>query len=377
MKRLLEGVIDEVIVDPEKVKPIIVNFQNGELKDEEAKKMSCGLFYDQKQDKTLLALSNGQLVYKGYKPDNKQQLTQTMLVLHNKRTGKIRLVQAERWSVSAVLHKPVVDENTNNDVDKIVLLNKQFGSKKVKRRTEQFERMKININAVKEDLEKTVSNIEIDKGDLEVQVPDEYITNIVLPQCNRNATDVRDVYNVDDIVPEKKLETLYEKVEDICNSIEGKSKFFTHALRTLKSDPEHVLKIALLTYIETVGKWINTPIKDVRKRGIEICPYSHEINTHIIDTYSLPSATGRLRPTSMRDKAVIHCLILGLIISNFVLDLELFSTVLNNRVGIRKLTDLAKIIAAVPSKDDKKAICLKLPLPSQAAIIKKRRKKQS
>lgn len=120
--------------------------------------MSCGLFYDKQKEKKLLALSNGQIVYKGYTPDNKQQFMQTMLVLHNKKTGKIRLVQAERWSVSPVLHKQVIDNNKNTDADRIALLNKQFGSKKVKRKTEQFERMKINVNAVKDDLEKTVSS---------------------------------------------------------------------------------------------------------------------------------------------------------------------------------------------------------------------------
>lgn len=51
----------------------IVDFQNGELKDEEVKSMSCGVFHDQMKDKTVLALSNGQMVYKGYKPNPKKQ----------------------------------------------------------------------------------------------------------------------------------------------------------------------------------------------------------------------------------------------------------------------------------------------------------------
>lgn len=375
MKRLLEGVIDEVIIQPAKVKPIIVNFQNGELKDDEAKKMSCGLFYDKQKEKTLLALSNGQIVYKGYKPDTQKQLTQTMLVLHNKRTGKIRLVQAERWSVSPVLHKPLTDNNKNTEDDKIALLNKEFGSKKVKRKTEQFERMKININAVKEDLEKTVSNIEISKTDLETLIPED--DNINLPPCNRDASHVKDVYDINDIVPEEKLKTLYEVAANINNQTDGKSKFFTHALRVLKSDPENVKKVAILLYIEAVAKWLNTPIREIKKRNLDICPHSTEISSYITEMYSLPSSSGRLRPTTMKDKALIHCIILGLIVSDFILDLELFATVLSNRVGLKKLLDISRIVAAAPRKDNRKTVTLQLPLPNPIALIKKGRKKQS
>lgn len=135
-----------------------MNFQNGELKNEEVKEMSCGLFRNQKDDKTILALSNGHIVYKGYRPDCKKESTRTMLVLHNKRTGKVRLFEAERWQVTPVLEKPDVEDNKNDFDEKITILNKQFGSKKVKRRTEQFERLKtLNID-VKEQLEKTISS---------------------------------------------------------------------------------------------------------------------------------------------------------------------------------------------------------------------------
>lgn len=76
-------------------------------------------------------------------------------------------------------------------------------------------------------------------------------------------------------------------------SIYSKSKFFTHALRFLKSDPDNIKKVALLLYIEAVAKWLNMPIKDAKKRGINICPYSEEVNSYIIETYSIQSYSGR------------------------------------------------------------------------------------
>lgn len=63
-----------------------------------------------------------------------------------------------------------------------------------------------------------ITDVEIDKMDLSIQLPDnEYITNTTLPECNRDATSVNDVYNIFDIVPKSKLESLYDSVTEILN----------------------------------------------------------------------------------------------------------------------------------------------------------------
>lgn len=76
----------------------------------------------------------------------------------------------------------------------------------------------------------------------------------------------------------------------------------------------------------------------------------------------------------MKDKGLIHCLILALTVSNFMLDLELFRIMLETRTSLKKLTDLAKIIGAVPNKNDKKIVALKVPLPAPVSLIKKGKK---
>ncbi|CAK9831712.1 hypothetical protein ANTRET_LOCUS8658 [Anthophora retusa] len=379
MKRPIDAVIEDVIIEPSKIQPIIVNFQNGALKDEEAKKMSCGLFYDQKKKKTTLALSNGQIVYKGYKPETDQDLMHTMLVVHNRKTGKVKLVQVERWQVTPVLDKPVVQDNATES-EQISMLNKQFGSKKVKRRTEQHERLKMNVEHIKEQLEQTAANVEIDRVELSTQLPEnEYITNTTLPECNRDATNPNDVYNIYDIIPKNKLQALDDYATKILNdessSLEGSTKFFNMTLKYLRSDADNVKKMALLLYIQGVAAWLSTPYKGAKKRSIEICPASEEVNLHIIDTYSIQSNHGRMRPNSIKDKGVIHCMILSLIIYNFTLDLEIFASIFSHRMGLKKLTDLARIIGAMPKKENKKIIQLKVPLPAPAAVVRKGKKK--
>lgn len=82
-----------------------------------------------------------------------------------------------------------------------------------------------------------------------------------------------------------------------------------------------------------------------------------------------------MRPNSVKDKGVIHCMILALITCNFILDIELFATIFQHRMGLKKLTDLARIIGALPNKEDKKVITLKVPLPPPLSVIKKGKKK--
>lgn len=360
MKQL--AIIEDVIVQSNKIQPIIVNFQNGELKDEEVKEISCGLYREQKDNKTVLALSNGHIVYKGYRPDCKKESTRTMLVLHNKRTGKVRLFEAERWEVAPVLEK-LDDEDNNNDIDhKITVLNKQFGSKKIKRRTEQFERLKINVENVKEQLEQTVANIEINRLDLSNQLPDDDCLNAILPACNRNASNVKDIYNVYDIIPRNKLEMLYEHAMKITDEdMKEKAEFFKHSLRIIQSDSDKVNKVALLLYIEMINQWFAT--KMMRKRDIVVCSISGEVNQHIIDMYSVSGPNGRTRPNFMTDKGLVHSLILALTISNFTLDLEMFRLMFKKRTSLKKLMGLTRLIGAVSSKENKKIILLKVPMP--------------
>lgn len=68
-------------------------------------------------------------------------------------------------------------------------------------------------------------------------------------------------------------------------------------------------------------------------------------------------------------------MVLALVVCNFSLDVELFATIFKHRMGLKKLTDLARIIGAVPNKDDKKMVTLKVPLPAPVSVVRRGRKK--
>lgn len=96
-------------------------------------------------------MSNDNLVYKGIRPEHNKEMTYTMLAVHNKKTGKIRLIQAERWHVSPVLAQNI-DLNIG-EKNMLYELNSQFAIKKVQRKTEQRQKMNIDVNDTKDDYE--------------------------------------------------------------------------------------------------------------------------------------------------------------------------------------------------------------------------------
>ena len=55
-----------------------------------------------------------------------------------------------------------------------------------------------------------MKDVEINRLDLSNQLPNDDCLNAILPVCNRNASNVKDVYNIYDIIPKSKLEMLYE-----------------------------------------------------------------------------------------------------------------------------------------------------------------------
>ncbi|XP_074099984.1 uncharacterized protein LOC141528046 [Cotesia typhae] len=366
----LKGTVSHVSIQPTKIQPIIVKFQNGKLQNNLVRKMKCGLFYDEREKKPLLGISNNHVVYKGHRPKN--QLTYPMLAIHNKKTGNIKLIQAERWLVFPTTKKQLIS-NKNSEDNQNNLLNKEFGSKKVKRRTIQNSKMQISIDAVQDQLAETVSQIEVDQDDLKVETIDEKFSS--LPPCNRTALVVYEVYNLEDIIPAEKLILMCENCDSLLQNEETrKAPFFASSLRRIDNDAKKKTKLAILEFINALSKWISINVREAKKRSSEISAIP-EISDYVINTYSMLSANGRARPVSIRDKAVIHSIILALMVNDFKLDLKSFNEVFTCRLGLRKLTELARIVGTVPSKDNKDVLVLKIPLPSAIDITKKSRKK--
>lgn len=64
------------------------------------------------------------------------------------------------------------------------------------------------------------SDVDVDK--IESSDPEESLVSSILPPCNREASNVTDVYDINDIVPKEILKTLFEvEMETVESSLEG------------------------------------------------------------------------------------------------------------------------------------------------------------
>jgi len=60
------------------------------------------------------------------------------------------------------------------------------------------------------------------------------------------------------------------------------------------SDSQRVVEgVCGLLYAEQIIKFLSIPIKKIHRQKVPICPFSEEISTKIINTFTLQSPTGR------------------------------------------------------------------------------------
>lgn len=114
--------------------------------------------YKSTENEILVGVENEKMLYMGKVEED--EIHNNYLMVHNKNTGKIMLLQVDKATASPVVYKKeniLSSPVASNRLSSVADLHKQFGSKATKRLTEQRERLTMNIDAVKDQLEKTVS----------------------------------------------------------------------------------------------------------------------------------------------------------------------------------------------------------------------------
>lgn len=130
-----------------------MSFQNGKLQCGE--NLDCNVFAKPKSNKTVITVASDRFLYKGEEEDLENELFHSLIAIRNNRTNKVRLVPVSNVSLNIYINK--VNETLENTLNTSNLdardLYKQFGSKKSKRKTEQMEKMKVNISHVEQELQ--------------------------------------------------------------------------------------------------------------------------------------------------------------------------------------------------------------------------------
>ncbi|CAG9136132.1 unnamed protein product [Plutella xylostella] len=351
--------IDEVVPKSDTC-PVLVNFLNGSVT-ENFTTAKCYTFQDENTGKKTIATEIDKIVYYGEEEDD--GLEQTFLVARNKKTGKVRLIEAGAVNIKPYFHREKPSELLDTSA---IELSRKFGSKKSKQKMEHKERLKVDTKTVTEQMEKVTKTITAEKADLTaylVENSDEFY----VPPINKDAVEVHDVYDLDQILSP-------EQLEKVLSEIDGKdyASEYHPFIKDIVSDRTLDSKeIALGLYASALFNIYSMNSRDIAKKSFSISAISPTLNEIVLMNFC-QQAPGkpRARPAMYRDKTICHAIVLCLLLNKFKLDLEMLAT----KMKISPTTVVAKAracLATVTVSGQKKVAVLKLPLPSNKAFRRK------
>ncbi|KAK9871586.1 hypothetical protein WA026_012966 [Henosepilachna vigintioctopunctata] len=338
--------------------------------------LKCEMYKD-RSNKRILAAHTDKVLYTG-EIESENDLQYNFLVIKKRNSDRVRLINIENVTLKPYIKQLNVLQDSSVTGEKVsnAEFNKLFGSKKAKRITEQRERMKLDIENVKEELEKTVAATKIDDSYLNTSVRDNNSLEYK-PPINRDASSVERVYELENLIPSDVLAALDTELDAISTSDTLENiELFEFSKQHISQLIEHMsetnkIKCKIYIFINYLLKFLATPVKNMSRKFI-LCKTSKEIDYHILNTFSIQAGLNRTRPLSMRDKTVCYILTLAMLASNYKLDLEVLSK--DMKIGIKKLQEMSRILAF--SSNGPKSVTLKLPLPGPAVSNLKRKRNQ-
>uniref|UniRef100_A0A6M2DJV2 Putative dna-directed rna polymerase i subunit rpa49 n=1 Tax=Xenopsylla cheopis TaxID=163159 RepID=A0A6M2DJV2_XENCH len=371
--------ISEVHIKRDGILPVLINFENGTLSTNMAhSKLQCEMLSDTSTTVDHIITESNNMLYKG--AVETFMSTFTMLAIKNKKTNKIRLIEINKCNLAPIL-KDSLDMNLEHKSKKEMLsiLNKTFGSKRTKRRTEIREHMAINVEEVKEQLEKTIQKTVVANEDLKEPSVGDSLDKL-MPPIHRDATSVDRLYVLEELVDLEIVQSLSSVADEFLNTKIEKysfSAFVEDKLLSLKNSDVTTknMDCCVLLYIDSLINYLTANYRELAKKNFAPCPHSSAVSKYILNTFSMPSANGRTRPNSMRDKTIAYIIVLSLLTCGHIVLVENIAKSL--KVSRKKVDDIANAIGVSQSKiDGESVLVLKLPLPKVNASFFRGKKKK-
>jgi len=415
-----------------RVGPILVNFEHGKLNPDaitsfEAPKVSYEFRSLKSNDEAPIGIAPkldvelqvDEIVYSSNAPSVKQinrpnPYQKTFLAIRNKKTKRIRLVEANTITLGAKVTAPpstnsllLEEEMKRNDeeigenattpdsekkkAENRLTMNKnlvrEFGQKKGKRIYEQNDRMQIDPEILNDKLSRAAMAVEGSSLDtLNVSANNNPIE--LTPPCNRNATQREFVYCLENgILNQNELAKLtqaatslaeeYNTVDQIKNGTQNKefSEFFGKILERERKNVDST-NLAIAIYMEAIIKFIGLRSRELSK-GAKALQYFVPIELREKIFRLFTNEQRDVVPTT-RDSAACYVIVLALMINRYCVE---FSDITSSiRVRADQLKKLVMVTGARILKDaptQRTFIELKLPLhsfdPSAAAKKMKRK----
>ncbi|VVC96872.1 DNA-directed RNA polymerase I subunit RPA49 [Leptidea sinapis] len=342
--------------------PIIVNYQHAYPTDE-FQSYPCTLLKNTETDQKTLVTETDGLLYAGEEDDD--NLGQTLLLVRDKSSGKVRLIES-----SYIELRPILKEDLNiNDTQVLetsnLELSRKFGSKKQRQQMEQREKLKMNMETVTEQVKKATEKVKSEQLDLTSYNNSLNSDDFYIPDINRNATRVEDVYDFDKILTE-------EQFSQIASEIESKDYIseMLPFIQNIVSNSNSIKHQVLGLYADSLAKLYIMMVKDINRKGFTICKSSNTLNKHILENFLTVSGRKYGRPPQYKDKIICHAIVLLLLINNFKISLdevcEMFKLMPSTSALKVRVTG-----AIIVNTDSKKFVQLKLPLNNKGIYRRK------
>lgn len=183
-----------------------MSFQNGSLENIDKDNTLYFQARDSETKSRKAVVVAGGNVYQG--DVDQQSPTSNFIAIRNKTTNKVRLIPIQ----TALLKNNIYCQKEKDEfgvIQKAESYNKllrNFGGRKAVRYLDRIEKMKIDVNVVKDQLDKTVEEVDTSINSETVSTEDSL--NKIRPKSQADAVKLEDVYNFYDVIPKELLDRL-------------------------------------------------------------------------------------------------------------------------------------------------------------------------
>ncbi|XP_034665084.1 uncharacterized protein LOC117899284 [Drosophila subobscura] len=365
--------------------PILLKFQNGSL----GGTADFTLVESKKDKRKRAAVVAGEQLYTGELQDSQQ--FDTYICLRNKSTNKVQVIPVQQ----ALLSNNVYQKLAKKEKEKVLpmltkehaakKLLKEFGGRKASRLVDNREKMMVNVEVVRQDLDETVQGggqNEDEEDDVTLAdvntSNEEYLASIV-PKFDKTATKISDVFDVEDVVPANLLQMLEEEAKVVyatpLEELPIESEYLRGCLKAIQdkeiTSKQDFLNIKLIIYMDALQSLI--ALRSRQMKRVELSRITEKIENDIRHRFEDPNvAKSCTRTNYSTEKALTHFIVLALLINDkHEVDVNVLSRTL--RTTKERIKSYAHIVNARPKA---RSDVLTLRLPSTVPALAKSRRFQ-
>ncbi|KAH8311317.1 hypothetical protein KR044_005656, partial [Drosophila immigrans] len=356
-----------------------VSFQNGSL----GASADFSLIENSKQrnSRKRALIVAGRNVYSGDVQESQE--FDTYICIRNKATNKATIVPVQHALLSNSIYKKLEEQGSQQPMlskeHATKKLLKEFGGRKASRYVANHEEMMVNVDVVRKELDETVQtsvrNGEDEEDDTLPEVnPNnaEYLATIV-PACDKTATKVSEVYDVENVVPQSLLDRLDEEAKAVyatpTENLPIESDYLRECIKRIQekeiASKQDFLNIKLIIYMDALQSLIS--LRKRQMKHVEMSRITEKVENDIRHRFADPNvAKSCTRTTFSTEKALTHFIVLALLISEkHEVDSNVLSRIL--RTSKQRIITYAHIVNARPKA---RSDLLTLRLPSTVPPLK-------